>query len=1157
MKQTLILLLCFTACFSSSLFKWKLNVKNDKLDSNAVVLVPGIFTKVTFVLENEGDQDFDDQDNQYTFQLVPENDNIAIVGDAILLTPTSSLQASGYIGLKCGHTLSDSSFELKFNVKGVTDKNGKSATGQATLDFGVNTVKISNEKAKVDLDLVMNQIPAESYTVMKVNQEPYNIETLELKAESDSDDLTTSEITLKKYDGEREEYSPDNSVNRGILFDFKLLVKNAYEQLTKTSFNLNLSVKNEELQKCFELVKKTFKIDVLQQKVAELKDNIKQAIKYTLENISKKKDALSNLVFRLNVPVAPVKISCEIRLNSSFSTDEEILANAHASADVQYYNDILTSKGQVDLKLGQLNANAEYYTKCVFDTTAVKETANKIAVTIGNFINADILKRLKPSYDPYRRPQCVKVEFSSAVATSLTTVIERYCSWVMTKGESLLVRLFSDSVCEVGDVKVSLLSDNYAYICVHASPVLKTYNTTSLEEGQRFDKSFDEFINGIQDAQKTLNKWGLSSKVKSVTKYYDQKPDTALFEYKVDDSDWLVAFNKDIKFTVTSNNDFPVQCYYNSILTYDLNKKFGLLENKVSVTLNKGEAKTFTTKIPKDDFVTGRSYPLYLECYSLPGSSVRYETTGVFNPFTYYYDKSTDTATPLPNTPTTVDCTAKANKYHPRCIKQKVESIVEQLKTDIPQFIQDIETKVEEFKAIAKDAQKKILLQLNETLTKAVADAKTNFKNFVEKATETAKYLASLDCSIYASGSKSEDGETIKAGLYVECRETKREILSQIIPTIKEKLACSNVVQTITSGLSDDPEQNLKYVLFLLSEVTSSPDAFKNGTTEVLLDVERCLTEKYNEYWPKVEQYLNNTKNYVQESIDAVRKDATTLIMQTLANLVNALHFDEIDGYINETVKKVQDTGLMLYDKAKEVYKQIKDVTSQLGQYGSGFYNISGSLSLDVNVKNGQLDGSTDAELYVADIEDRGIKLLLHSNYMLREYGGNAVHSLVFDSPLVSVKGGSEVKDNTLNTFVDVSVYDENGNEKAVKSISVENFRPSVLFNKKFYKDLKNCLYYDEEKEVLSSDGVETDPDFQYDGESYIKCTSKHLTSFTLSSSEGTSSGGIAWWAVVLIVLLVLVVLAGLAVGVIMIRKKTSSKLSGNDVMKVDTPIMN
>ena len=787
MKQTLILLLCFTACFTSSLNKWKLSVKNDKLDGKAVVLVPGIFTKVTFVLQDENGETFNkDDDKSYTFQIVPEDDNLAIVGDVISLTPTSSLQATGYIGLKCGHTLSDSSLKLNFKIKAVVDGDGKDASADAVLDFDTNTVNISKEKAKIDLEPVMTSIPAESYTLMKVNQEPYNIEKIELKSECDDGNLETTDITIEKYDGNRGEYSPDNTENKGILFGFKLAVRKAFNELTQKTFNLNLSLKGDDLQKCYELVKKTFKIDVLEQKVAELKDNIKQAITYTLENISKKKDELSNLILRLNVPAVPVKVSCEIRLNTSFSTDDEILANAHASADVHYYNDILTSKGQVDLKLAQLNANAEYYTKCVFDTTSIKDVRDKIAVTIGNFLEANVFNKLKPSRDPYRRPQCAKIQFSTILQfVAFTNVAKRYCNWVMTKGESLLVRLFSSAVCEVA--KTDAL-EKYAYICVAPSPLLKTYNTTSEEEGKRFDNSFDEFIAGVKDTQKILSNLGLSGVgVKSITKYIDQAPDASLLSYTVSDKDPLVIFNQNVDFSITSSNTFPIECYYNNILTYDLDKKFGLFSNKGSFVLEPGAEETITTQIPKESLVNGGSYPLYLECFSLPGASIRYETTGVFNPYTYYYDENKKTdISPLPNDKVQVDCTLQQNKFNPRCIKQRVESIVDKLKTDVPKFISEIEAKVAEFKATAKAAQMKILTELNQTLQTAIANAKSNFTAFVQKATETAKYLANLDCSIYASGSSSEEDKTVKAGLYVECRETKKNILEQIIPTIKE-----------------------------------------------------------------------------------------------------------------------------------------------------------------------------------------------------------------------------------------------------------------------------------------------------------------------------------------------------------------------------------
>ena len=1169
MKQTLLLLLSLSICLCSSGFKWKLSVQNDKVNGESVVLVPGIFTKVTFVLKNEGDQEFNTDDDQYTFEIVPEDDNIVLTGDVIALTPTSSLQASGYIGLKCGHTLSDSSFNLNFKVKAIKDKDGKDADGQAVLEFDTNVVTISNEKAKVDLEPVMSSISAESYTLMKVNEEPYNVLAIEVKAESDDSDFNPTDITIKKYDEKRGEYSPDNTVNHGILFDFKMKVEKTLADLKKKSFNLNLSLKGDDLQKCYELVKKTFKIDVLEQKIEELKDNIKQAIKYTLENISKKKDALSNIELRVNVPYAPVKISCEIRLNNSFSTDDEILANAKAEADVQYYNNIITSKGQVDLKLGQFNANAEYYTKCVFDTTALSEARKKLSVIIGNIVNGDFITQLKPARDPYRKPQCAKIEFSSVANLEVFRgLAQRYCNWVMTEGESLLVRLFSNAVCEVADHSIlDVIIDKTAYICVAPSPLLKTYNTTSEEEGKKFDDSFDKFISGVKNASQIFN---LDAVVKSVTKYVDEAPNPLLLSYKVDDGDLLVLLNKDIKFTITSTNTFPIECYYNSILTYDLSKKFGLLSNKEKFTLNPNVAKTITTKIPKNDFEEGRSYPLYLECYSLPGASVRYETTGVFNPFTYYYDKSKENTEPLPNTPTEVDCTLQENKYNPRCIKQKVESIVEQLKTDIPVFIQNIEAKVEEFKATAKAAQLKILTQLNETLKNTIDDAKSTLKTVVEKVIETAKYLANLDCSIYADGSSSEEDKTIKYGVYVQCRETKRNIMSKIVEFLQNKLQCSNVVQAITGGLSDDLEQNLKYVLLLLNEVTSSPDAFKNGTTEVLLDIENCLQEKYNEYWPKVEEYLNKTKNYVQESVDAVKKDVSKILMQTLSNLVEALHFDEIDGFINETEAKIKNTSMVVYTKAKKVYDEIKKYAKRLNEFGNGSYNISGGMSVDVLVNNGSLSSSNDAELFITNIENKGIKLLLHSNYLLRKDNSYAVQSLVFDSPLVSVKANGEYVNNTLNTFVDVTVYDKDGNEVVVANLDIQNYKPQVLFNKNLYKNLTRCLYYDEKNQILRSDGVTTDLNFEYEGEVYIKCTADHLTPFTLSNSEGETvpdvnpddkktdgnNEGTSAFTVVLISLLVLVIIVALVIAFIVIRKKTSSKPTDLSVMQIDNPIL-
>ena len=1175
MKKTLLLLLCLSACLSSSLLKWKLSVKNDKVDGKAVVLIPGVFTKVTFVLENENGDNFDKSEDEqtYKFQIAVDDDRLVFPEETITLIPTSSLQFSGYIGLKCGSTIKDSKIELKFKIKAVVDGSGKDAKDQAILEFNVNTVDVSNEKTKIDLEPIMSSIPQESYSFLKLNKEPFNIDKIELESVSDqANEYLLPNVTVDKYDGKREEYSPDNNINHGILFNSKFGPKKALKDLVRKNLNVDFKFKSAELEQCFELVKKTLKIDVLEKKITELKDNIKQAIAYTLENISKKHDSTNSLNFRLNIPVAPVRVACEIRLDTNFSSDEKILnksltnVKASASDDIQYYNNILTSTGQATLQLGNLNAAAEYFTKCVFDTTAFAEYKKTIAVTIGNFKDSVISSFLKPSRDVNRRSQCAVIEFSSIVKLILfKNLAKRYCNWVMSKGEPLLARIFSTAtsvVCEIADTNwLDNLKDKTVTICAAPSPLLNIYKYTSEDEGKKFDENFDKFIQGIKDAPSISKTLGIGEcAVKSVKKYYDVVPDSSLITLSVDVGKWdLGLFAKKLTFTAVSSNDFPIECVYNDELTSDLEKKLLLSQKVESIQLQPGESKKFTVEIAQKNLEEGKSYPLYMKCYSLPGFNVRYESTEIFNPYTYYHDK--DVKADVQNfLKTEVDCTKLEHKMNPRCIIAKIDSIVDRLRTDVPKFIAKIENDVQQFRTMAKEAQLKILKKLNETLKTAVEqvkNAKANFKDFIEKAVETAKYVAFKDCSIYADGKVSSEDKTIKAGLYLECRETKRSILAQIIPVIKEKLQCSTIVQTITSGLSDDPEANLKYILFLLNEVTSSPDALEKGTSQALLDISTCVNEKFNEYWPKIEKHLKEKKEYIQETVDAIKKDASTIIMQTLSNLVEALHFDEIDGYIDQTAKKVKNTGLILYDKSQKVYKEIRDFAKKLNEFGNGFYNISGSMAVDVTVAPDQFDANANAEVSIVDVEDKGIKLLLHSNYLLKEKKAYAIQSLVFDSPLMSVKASGEVDDNTVNTFVDITLYDKDGNPVEVKSLSLNDLRPTILYNKKLYKDFTKCLFYNEDKGGLSTDGVETDPNFTFEGETYIKCSSKHLTSFTIGTSGVETVDGTKWYVVLLIVLLVLALLAALVVLIITLKKKFAKP---NDITTInsnsDTPIL-
>ena len=485
---------------------------------------------------------------------------------------------------------------------------------------------------------------------------------------------------------------------------------------------------------------------------------------------------------------------------------------------------------------------------------------------------------------------------------------------------------------------------------------------------------------------------------------------------------------------------------------------------------------------------------------------------------------------------------------NPHCIKISINSLIEKIRTDIPIIIKNIEGQVECFKKLAEDAQLSILKNLNTTLKNVISEVKKSeakLKSFIEKGIETAKYLANKDCSIYASGETSDEGQTYKAGLYLECRNTKKHILSQLMGTIQEKLQCSKIVEVITSNLSDDAEQNLKYILFLINEITNNPDALEEGYNQVIYDLTNCLQEKFDEYWPKIEKYLQEKKSYLKQSILAVKKDVSNILMQTISNLVNVLHFEEIDGHIQQAKEEIKKNGLIALDKAKKINKNIFNFIKKLNEFGSNYYNISGSMGVNVTVNPGQLDASSDAKLFVSDLKDKGIKILLHSNYMLRDKGAYAMQTVVFDSPLVSVNAKNEVEDGTINTFVGITLYDKDGKEIAVSNMKLEDFRPQILFKKKLYSAMKTCFFYNENDEKLDDDGVETDDNYVLDGESYIRCIPKHLTSFTIGSGEGSSSNV---GTIILIVVLCLLVIVALVVAFIILRKKFSNKVTNSDI---------
>jgi hypothetical protein len=202
--------------------------------------------------------------------------------------------------------------------------------------------------------------------------------------------------------------------------------------------------------------------------------------------------------------------------------------------------------------------------------------------------------------------------------------------------------------------------------------------------------------------------------------------------------------------------------------------------------------------------------------------------------------------------------------------------------------------------------------------------------------------------------------------------------------------------------------------------------------------------------------------------------------------------------------------GITLYDKnGNEIF--VKDINidifkpiiyfKKLNEFGNKFYNFGPKIAINVTINPGNLEAKLDGEIAILDLDDRGIKVHLHSNFMLRSTGAYSLQTVVFDSPLVSIRGKRIKERGTSNTFIGITLYDKNGNEIFVKDISIDIFKPIIYFKKKLFESMSTCLYYNKKSKSMEDTGIRNEIQ-NLDGEEYIKCIPNHLSIFTIGSYE-------------------------------------------------------
>ena len=1129
---------------------WVLDIKNEKGEDD-IVLKPNVLTKIVFVVHHEDNIDILDRSfDQSVFTIALENDdNFKLFDKEIQIIPSLSLEYYAYLGLKGDHEIDSETTEVKLIVKSAKDLDGHELK-DGSLTINPVKVSIDNKKSVIEIEPIQTDLTGKGYSLFRIKNEIYNMEKIVIVSKDEVDEnYEFTEVEIKGFK-DRDEFGLIE--NHGIIFDAPFGTKKEFNELDVQNTTITLIMKEgDKNSNCFELSpeSQTVNLTVNQNELVVLNDSVKEAIVYSMENVTPKRDLTNNIQLTMTIPVAPVIIECELKGEG----DEE---------DTPVFRDYILQSGPYNLRFDDLNSNNEYKGECVFKATNFVGT--EIKITIGNDEAFDFITPLFPSRTSRSIPQCLEFTFTAEEKVEdkvkkFSDLAKKLCHKTMTEDSNIISRIMGSYKCEkavFSDDDEKKKKDR-SVLCVGASPSFKSkkFRESLVNESSTY---FEDHVNKVVDQLDTTEKiqktFEDEEDIKGLVlsgfkRYYDiNEPDVKKIELVVDKEGGMKKKEK-LKFTVTSTNAQPIECFYNDEMTKEDKKKYmDLHQNKgkgKSIVLNPNEPKVFETKIK--DSKNKNLYTLYMNCYNLPGSKIRYEQTGVFVAYTYLYTEKDNDQSVVIEPKVTINCAEKNNRINPHCLKGQYNQLLNKMKTKFPEM--DVEEEVEKFNKLSNDAQLEVLEDLSEELKTDSSDIKSNPIPFLKKALNLLKHLAKRDCSLYSDGNTNDLSKTINKDKYKNCRNSKKKVIKELNGYLKNEFKCSNLMSLIKKdGMSEDVEMNVKYIILLILELSNNADSFDQGEGQQLYDIATCFQEQFDDIWTEVENYLKD-KESLDVSVKAVKKDLSNLLINSLANLIKLLHFEEIDNYISESDRNITKAGIMGNAKGKKIHKSIKDFLKHFNEFGTNQYNLTDSIEIDVTINDEYKEDSklrylneevnSEEEEKVIDYKDKGITVILHPKFMLKTKNGYSAQVVKYDSPIMPIKTSGNEDDSTLDTFISITLYDNKGNEVNVDDLP-ENVRPKILYNRSYHKYLKHCFFYNEKTQDLDETGIIADDNIQFDGKKHFRCTTKHLTSFTAGNYYDPNNKGLSGWTIFLIVLGVVLLIAILVLIVIVIKKKSA-----------------
>ena len=1131
--KLLLILSLILIIYSKPDSQWKMSVKNEKGDDSPIIIKKGIFTKINFIISHKDGKDLIDRSFDFNdFIIKLEDKNIKTIEDEYHIIPSSNLEYTTYIGLKCDSEIKEDEYKLTFNVSDIKQLMDSKDKKEGNLEIETFIVKIDLTPTYIELESIENEIAQKSFSLFKIKNEIYNINRIKIIKNEDNKLFEFNNIEIKSF-YDRNELSENETENHGILFDYPYGTNNDYIDFgNNTNFTYTLKIEDDECSNYFILKNNKLNLIVKDEKQSKLTDAEKEAIISSIENITPQKDETSNIQLKILIPVDSVIIDCKL------NNDNNEIVN---------YKNYINKSGKFIIKFDDLIDITEYKAQCKF--TTLNKDSSSIEFTIGNFKDADVIIPLIPSRKLNITPQCVEFIFlNNENLKEFSSLAQKYCQKIMNKSKDILSRIMGANKCD--EIKKfndeELNSLNKSIICAGPTPSFKSkkfreYLINKNNESY-FNEQFNQFVYDLNNTDKIKKLFELENiTLSNINRYYDDiipNKENIILEVKTENG--MKKRNK-LEFKITSNNYQPIECYYNNKLKNNDKKKFINLKNGNSIILTK-ENNTKYFEVNLSDQKKNDMFSLYLICYNLPGFNIRYESTGIFNAYTYLYTDEIEIQKVNIKQKININCAEKNNKINPHCLKNKYEN--ENIKIKLPEIIENIDEDVEKINELSDEAQllliSNITNEYKEEIEK-IKKKKDNKKEILEKSIKLAKYLSHRDCSRFSNGINNELSETIENSNYKKCRNNKKEIQSKLLEILKENFNCENLKQSINNDISDNVEENIKLIILLINELSNNADSFKKGESQIIYDITMCIQENFDEYFNLVENYKKE-KGSLNSTILVIKKDISNLVIKSLVNLIKVLNFDEIDNYISD--KNVTKSGIMGRKNSMKLHGGIFKFLKNLNEFGTSKYNLSDSIIIDVIINENYnnenirlLEQNNNNDEKESNFTDKGIILILHPKYMMNLKNAYSMQIVNYDSPLIPIKTSGDDDDSTLNTFISIILYDNKGNEIKIDEIP-ENYRPKILYNKSYHKFIKKCFYFNENTEDLDENGMIIEDNYNYRGKKWFKCTSKHLTSFTAGNYY---SPGLKWWIITLIIFGILILLVIIILTYIMIKKKNAN----------------